>query len=547
MAYLRKNAWNNGGDFGNQDLYWYAKGVGRMMERALNDPKSWWFYAAIHGEYVSPENTETTFPGWQFIDGPPNVPSNPLPDQADRLKFWNQCQHQSWYFLPWHRGYLIALEAQLRDDIIFLEGPKDWALPYWDYLGGAYASQYPMPAAFAAQTFDNSPNPLYVKRRYGPDGDGNNVFIPTASAMSAKPNDPNFIAKQVNYDYLGNTIFTGTDSHTKLPGFGGPQTPFFHGGDNQPSGNLENIPHNNVHIYVGGADTGALNLDTGNVGLMTDPGIAALDPIFYLHHCNIDRLWDIWNTRANSNPPDAAWRNGPAKQFVMPTPSGVDWVYTPAQMNSLTLLNYTYDQPPAAPAPPTNFLSQRLSLLGVPGGAQIQDVQPASVKPTSTELLGASETSFQVRGVRSQTSVRLDTDVRRKTAATIARASERSLPDDVYLKIENVRGNYDACVLAVYVNLPENVSPSEGKRFYAGEMALFGLRRASKRDGGHAGSGLAFILDISSVIDDLYRERSLDVDSLRVIIIPAQKLPERVVITIGRISIYRQGYGPADR
>ncbi|WP_369420946.1 tyrosinase family protein [Algibacter mikhailovii] len=24
-------------------------------------------------------------------------------------------------------------------------------------------------------------------------------------------------------------------------------------------------------------------------------GTAALDPIFFLHHANIDRMWDAWN------------------------------------------------------------------------------------------------------------------------------------------------------------------------------------------------------------------------------------------------------------
>ena len=51
---MRNNAWNSGGDFSNPDLLWYAKGVGQMMGRALDDPASWWFFAAIHGEYVDP-------------------------------------------------------------------------------------------------------------------------------------------------------------------------------------------------------------------------------------------------------------------------------------------------------------------------------------------------------------------------------------------------------------------------------------------------------------------------------------------------------------
>lgn len=135
-TYIRSNAWNNGGTFDNPDLYWYAKGVGAMMSRALNDRNSWWFFAAIHGQYLpGTPNAEPDFPGWQAIPPAPAVPIAPLPTQSDMDAFWDQCQHQSWYFPPWHRGYLLALEGQIRQAVIALGGPATWALPYWNYLG----------------------------------------------------------------------------------------------------------------------------------------------------------------------------------------------------------------------------------------------------------------------------------------------------------------------------------------------------------------------------------------------------------------------------
>ena len=45
---------------------------------------------------------------------------------------------------------------------------------------------------------------------------------------------------------------------------------------NAPHGELESQPHDVVHV--------SLN------GLMDDPDTAAEDPIFWLHHANIDRL-----------------------------------------------------------------------------------------------------------------------------------------------------------------------------------------------------------------------------------------------------------------
>src|SRR5215475_5908282 len=83
--YRRSNAWNNAGTFDNPDLLWYAKGVGAMMARQLSDPLSWWFFAAIHGEYVS----VTGFPGWGDLPAPPQVPTSPVPTSGVQTQFWN--------------------------------------------------------------------------------------------------------------------------------------------------------------------------------------------------------------------------------------------------------------------------------------------------------------------------------------------------------------------------------------------------------------------------------------------------------------------------
>jgi tyrosinase len=52
------------------------------------------------------------------------------------------------------------------------------------------------------------------------------------------------------------------------------------------SGELENVPHNRVHGALGGAG-----------GFMGGFSTAPLDPMFWLHHCNIDRLWEVWVQR----------------------------------------------------------------------------------------------------------------------------------------------------------------------------------------------------------------------------------------------------------
>lgn len=121
-------------------------------------------------------------------------------------------------------------------------------------------------------------------------------------------------------------------------------------------------------------------------------------------------------------------------------------------------------------------------------------------------------------------------------------AATTAAPDNVYLKVENVRGTFDAEVLSVYINLPEKANLRESGQFLVGNIALFGLRRASMKDGQHAGEGLTFVLDMTPVIDELHLKNELDVESLDVSVIPSGPLPEKADITVGRISVYREGF-----
>lgn len=142
------------------------------------------------------------------------------------------------------------MEGQIRADVINLAGPSTWALPYWDYFGDG--EQYNIPPAFTRKTMpDGSPNPLYVAARYGPDGTGADIFVPTQEAIKKHPN---MSFRAVTQDCMSNSVFKG-DQMT--PEFGGPDTTalgcFWNGGGS--SGDLENNPHNLVHVYVGGPNT----------------------------------------------------------------------------------------------------------------------------------------------------------------------------------------------------------------------------------------------------------------------------------------------------
>jgi tyrosinase len=506
-SYTRNNAWNNGGTFANEDLVWYAKGVGAMQSLALDNQNSWWFFAAIHGEYIT---GEPSFPGWGFIPAPPQVPITPVPPQNVQDLYWDQCQHQSWYFPPWHRGYLLALEAQVRAAVVSLGGPSTWALPYWNYFGPD--EQYELPPAFAEQTLpDGSPNALFVAARYGRNG---NVFIriPPVSEVCQT-----------------NTVYTGSNPATLPPGYGGPETGFWHGGGNLRGGNLEANPHNLVHGEVGG------NAPDGETwGLMSDPGLAALDPIFYLHHCNIDRLWAAWNENGNPNSNASNWLNGPAasgeREFAMPMPDGTSWVYTPSDVNSLIQLDYTYDDlSTAAPVQPLSIINRRLRKLGAAPADATFALGVAMDTETNPELVGSHDGAIKLKSSGGRATVNFDSDARGAMAASLSDASATKLPDRVFLQLENVRGNRDSYELAVSVNQQR-----------AGTVSLFGLRRASMKDGQHGGEGLTFVLDITNIIDNLFLDNALDLNSLDIRVVPDQAMAESADITIGRVSVYRQ-------
>ncbi|KAJ3098357.1 hypothetical protein HDU96_011114 [Phlyctochytrium bullatum] len=61
---------------------------------------------------------------------------------------------------------------------------------------------------------------------------------------------------------------------------------------------IEALPHNNFHMIIAGDNQNA------QIG---DPTVSVYDPIFWLHHNNIDRHWQYFQ---NANPSLANFFNG---------------------------------------------------------------------------------------------------------------------------------------------------------------------------------------------------------------------------------------------
>jgi tyrosinase len=507
-TYKRKNVYSKGGTFSDPTLLWYARGVKAMNARKLDDAISWRFYAAIHG-FIA-----TLWGKRGYWTSAETMPSGNL-----QSRFWNQCQHGSWYFFPWHRGYLMALEKRIRAEVTKLGGPSDWALPYWNYFGPGNQNQ--LPPAFATPDWPDGKgdNPLFISQRYGPRDDGH-VYVPQ---------------DQVNLDAMAIPEFTGVSKAER--GFGGLDTGFEHGGPTH--GSLERQPHDTVHGLVGGQ-----NPKSFAGGLMSDPNTAGLDPIFYLHHCNIDRLWEVWiqGSISQGNPTEDKWTIGPQlvgqRGFAMPqSPAGDAWTYRPSDVADLSSLDYTYDDVspaaeggPVAAALAAALPQARLRRLGA--GAKAQGAAMATPKQ-SVELVGANKEPLRITGRNEvHASVQLDKIARRKVSASLAAAAaaETTAPDRVFLNLENVRGLHDATMFQVFVN-----------ERLADTVALFGVSNATVADGEHAGQGLNIVIDITKIVDELHLNDAFDVNQLDIRILPLKHVPDEAQVSIGRISIFRQG------
>ena len=122
--------------------------------------------------------------------------------------YWNQCQHQSWYFWPWHRAYLWTFEDIVSAAIVSLGGPADWGLllerqRHKDFRRDA------IPKEFTDQMMRTVANPLFVEARFG-------QGVPARDAA---------LNRSINFGTFVGTI------RLVPPGVGGPSTPFSNSGE----------------------------------------------------------------------------------------------------------------------------------------------------------------------------------------------------------------------------------------------------------------------------------------------------------------------------
>lgn len=487
MAGVRTDIAALGGTW-NPTVEWYARAVAALQQRPITDRTSWLYLGAIHG---------IDRQGWVNSGLAPAAALLP-PPTPEQQRMWDQCQHSTWYFLPWHRGYLAAFEAIVAKAIADLGGPAEWVLPYWNYLDDTNPNARSIPQAFLDPTLpDGTPNPLSKPPRGGTQVLGPQTWYPADITLDAM--------QETRYTAAQGTI-----------GFGGGSTGFAHFG--QLAGALEGDPHNIVHVLVGGVGSTA--------GFMADPNYAGLDPIFWLHHCNIDRLWEAWQSQAgNTQETGPTWSGGPSpRRFEMPDAAANLAVFAPGQTLPGGTLAPRYDDLTKG----TGVGALPAAVAAAPGAAMLANAPSAS--PPSSTVVGSNTESITIAAAPATTSVQLA-----PTETGIAAAAQ---PQRLFLNLENVRGAAPSGVLKITITspsaetLPAGTAPEQVKT-----VALFGLAKASAGDGPHGGNGLNVAIDITDFAKRLANATQSDLEKLDVHIEqPGASTP----ITVERVKLYKQ-------
>lgn len=211
------------------------------------------------------------------------------------------CPHGNWWFLPWHRGYLSSFERICGE----LSGDANFRLPYWDWTENAS-----VPLIFYDEELDSGGVRFtegYEKFRQSAENVLADLLKGYTSDQKAQFN--------MRYDSVEDVLAT-VDTHIQWAS--GARRPtkeapalsstaqaavapatidrildtkefrIFASGssrnhhDRGVSGVLESQPHDNVHGATGGF-----------MGAFMSP----IDPLFWLHHANLDRLWHVWETK----------------------------------------------------------------------------------------------------------------------------------------------------------------------------------------------------------------------------------------------------------
>ncbi len=403
---------------------------------------------------------------------------------------WNQCQHGSFLFLSWHRMYLYFFERIIRE----ASGNSDFGLPYWNYR---LSSQRQVPEPFRLPA-DPAANMLFISERNPAANAGG--FLPESSVLHDQA-----------FSFTNFTSPSGSGQS-----FGGQQVSgFTHFA--QPHGQIESQPHDIIHVLIGGQS-----------GFMADPREAARDPIFWLHHSNIDRLWNRWldlgNGRANPVD-DGPWAD---TEFAFFDENGDQVVLTGKDVvDTATQLDYRYDDDPIVEPDPAE--------------PPCPEPAPLNESVSSPRVLMESAESMML-GDRTAT-VKLQSEEESSGNLLNRVVTDESSSRSLILRIEGI--NYDeqpGVYYEVYINLPGDGNASHRSRYYVGNITFFAI----KPHHGNEDSGGLQTFDITRAVRQLAGDSDWDPNDINVSFVKRELESdlefsrEAPSARIGKISIIRE-------
>ena len=281
-----------------------------------------------------------------------------------------------------------------------MAGEPCWALPYWDWAPG---TQFQLPAPFR-----DTASELFTPNRNPSINSGAGSLNPGAVSITSAFSSTSFLTT--------NSIIQG--------------------------------PHGSVHVEVG--------------GWMTDPATAAQDPIFYVHHSNVDRQWNLWLAQGGGRTDpltNSAWR---AQTYTFFDENGNQVKMSACQiLRAAEQLDYVYECEPPQVRPFCRFRPPFWDYL----------TQLLAKLPLARLELKAEPVSFpiELKEFRS----RLQSVVESKT-------------ETVLLELDDVEAETQPGVVwEVYAGLPKGAPPDARSPHYIGSLSLFGTGIRNEAHQGH--------------------------------------------------------------
>ena len=216
------------------------------------------------------------------------------------------------------------------------------------------------------------------------------------------------------------------------------------------------------------------------------------DPIFWLHHCNIDRLWASWAAlHGNRVPGQALWANHKLTQFYDPKQRAQVSADT-SQMKNAEQFNAVYDKLETLTGTPQPALISKLGDFVL--GTQTQMPQALAGKALGAEAAAPATSSGNVVTFRVQPEQRLGEALARAGAEGVAVESR----PETYLLIEGVpKPGNPGTGLRVFLNAKNpGTATAVTDPGYAGTLAFFG----DSAHANHGGGARTFVLDVQESV-----------------------------------------------